>query len=863
VFFWGSSAARAQTDLAITQQFDNTAPGIGDVVTITLNARNSGTTAATGVTVNDLLPVGYAFLSVSSGTGYNNNTGIWAINSLPGNGSATLSIQVRVTNSDSYVNIANISGNEIETVLINNVSTASIQPVYSIHGNVFYDANGLTDGITNSSSAKPLFSPAHVSLTNGSNIIFTSPDIAGNGRFSFANVPSGSYQLVLHNNPLGSLTPTLPADWVNTSEGFDGGSVSPTDGTLFFQTNTVNPSKIVFTEDFGPGIGPGPALEAGVTNYNYAGSSSSVLDGQYAIISDASQSYWSWQKIGDHTSPNVEDGRFLAVNASIEPNEFYRKKVTGLLANQAYQLSFWAINVIGKEDYLGCSDKGFVFPNIKYSISGSSGGTMLRSGVTGVIAYAEKAEWIQYTFDFNTGNATEVDFVLSNIAAGGCGNDLGIDDISIREIPSISISSVSADFGVKETPASPFLKFEKVVTGKVPDQVGEILHYNLTVTNVGEDPLTNISITDDHAEILNPRIASLPVNKPVTVTARHVLTQEDIEAGKVTNQARAEWKDPDGSERITMSDDPATTLLDDPTVVPIAQAGAITLVKTGSANKNGNTIDYTFRMTNTGNVPLKDFVLTDPLLGGVIEAGFLTLGPGQSGEIKRDYTLSAGDREKGSVSNTATVTASTPLGAEVSDISGTTGTDDNPTVVKVIIFPIARNDVGLTNMDKQIEIPVADNDQPSLSALDLSSIIITVQPVNGTSTLGPGGKIIYRPNGGYIGTDSFKYQIKDTEGLLSNEATVQITIAPDLEIPNTFTPNGDGKNDTFKIKGRENYDNIDLSIYNRWGDEVYRNRNYQDEWDGYSLNEGTYYYLLRLKKGSVMQVRRSWVLIKR
>jgi len=88
-------------------------------------------------------------------------------------------------------------------------------------------------------------------------------------------------------------------------------------------------------------------------------------------------------------------------------------------------------------------------------------------------------------------------------------------------------------------------------------------------------------------------------------------------------------------------------------------------------------------------------------------------------------------------------------------------------------------------------------------------------------------------------------------------------LPPDLEIPNTFTPNGDGKNDTFQIKGRENYDSIDLVIYNRWGDEVFRRNNYQDDWDGSNLNEGTYYYLLKLKKGKTEEVKRSWILLKR
>ncbi|QIL42615.1 gliding motility-associated C-terminal domain-containing protein [Pedobacter sp. HDW13] len=68
-----------------------------------------------------------------------------------------------------------------------------------------------------------------------------------------------------------------------------------------------------------------------------------------------------------------------------------------------------------------------------------------------------------------------------------------------------------------------------------------------------------------------------------------------------------------------------------------------------------------------------------------------------------------------------------------------------------------------------------------------------------------------------------------------------------LIIPNLFTPNGDGNNDTFEIRGLEFFDANDLVIVNRWGNEVYKASNYQNNWTGEGLNEGTYYYVLRVK----------------
>jgi hypothetical protein len=39
----------------------------------------------------------------------------------------------------------------------------------------------------------------------------------------------------------------------------------------------------------------------------------------------------------------------------------------------------------------------------------------------------------------------------------------------------------------------------------------------------------------------------------------------------------------------------------------------------------------------------------------------------------------------------------------------------------------------------------------------------------------------------------------------------------------------------------------ELIILNRWGNQVYKQENYQNNWSGTGLNEGTYYYLLRVK----------------
>lgn len=86
----------------------------------------------------------------------------------------------------------------------------------------------------------------------------------------------------------------------------------------------------------------------------------------------------------------------------------------------------------------------------------------------------------------------------------------------------------------------------------------------------------------------------------------------------------------------------------------------------------------------------------------------------------------------------------------------------------------------------------------------------------------------------------------------------------ELTIPNVFSPNNDGNNDTWEIGNLLNYADNDLVVVNRWGNEVYKSKSYKNNWNGDKLAEGTYYYVLRVTlcdgtekmyKGYVMIVR--------
>jgi gliding motility-associated-like protein len=143
---------------------------------------------------------------------------------------------------------------------------------------------------------------------------------------------------------------------------------------------------------------------------------------------------------------------------------------------------------------------------------------------------------------------------------------------------------------------------------------------------------------------------------------------------------------------------------------------------------------------------------------------------------------------------------------------------------------------------------------------DETSISVVNQPANGSIIENGNGEMTYTPNEGFSGVDTLTYLICDPNCINTcDTATVFITIQKldSLIIPNGFTPNDDNINDYFVIKNLEQYPNNNIIIFNRWGDIVFSDKPYNNDWDGTSKHsniivagdkvvEGTYFFVLDL-----------------
>jgi len=171
---------------------------------------------------------------------------------------------------------------------------------------------------------------------------------------------------------------------------------------------------------------------------------------------------------------------------------------------------------------------------------------------------------------------------------------------------------------------------------------------------------------------------------------------------------------------------------------------------------------------------------------------------------------------------------------------------------------IANNDTTSTLLGEPVDINVLVNDIPS----DTTGTITVIDgPSNGTIEQFDLGLFTYTPNEGFEAEDSFTYTL--CVGTTCDTATVTIFVGGcNLDIKIGMSPNFDGINDYFNIPNLDQcYGDQDpiMTIYNRWGNVVYKKIQYTGfddltSWDGtwqfngQNVPDGTYYYILQLDK---------------
>lgn len=117
-------------DLSITKTVDKVTPQTGENVVFTLRVKNLGPQNATAVTLNDLMPSGFTYVSHSpSSAAYLNETGNLFISNMPNQGEYQLQITARVNDSGNYLNTAGVTGAKYDPNTDNNTASVQVKPM--------------------------------------------------------------------------------------------------------------------------------------------------------------------------------------------------------------------------------------------------------------------------------------------------------------------------------------------------------------------------------------------------------------------------------------------------------------------------------------------------------------------------------------------------------------------------------------------------------------------------------------------------------------------------------------------------------------------------------------------------------------
>ncbi|MFJ5926093.1 hypothetical protein ACIQF6_26140 [Kitasatospora sp. NPDC092948] len=230
--------------------------------------------------------------------------------------------------------------------------------------------------------------------------------------------------------------------------------------------------------------------------------------------------------------------------------------------------------------------------------------------------------------------------------------------------------------------AAPALTLTKTAgPADTPLAEGSTVTYQFLATNTGNVTLTGLDVQetafDGHGTpptvTCPPEAASLAPGVAIACTATYTVTAADADAGRITNTATASATDPDGR---TVHAEDATA------VFPARATPALTLVKTATptvVHQAGETVHYTFTVTNTGNVTETDITVTETAFTGhgtpptpdCPAADTARLLPGQQVVCTADYTVTEDDLRESLISNTAIDTGHAPGGETVTSPEST------------------------------------------------------------------------------------------------------------------------------------------------------------------------------------------------
>jgi uncharacterized repeat protein (TIGR01451 family) len=211
--------------------------------------------------------------------------------------------------------------------------------------------------------------------------------------------------------------------------------------------------------------------------------------------------------------------------------------------------------------------------------------------------------------------------------------------------------------------------------------VGDTVTYKFTVKNTGSVTVNALTLTDDKLGSINPERTSLAPGETTTASIDHIIIETDLPS-PLTNVVTAAANDILG-QQVTSTATASVELTYTATV-------EMTKVASPASAKVGDTVSYTYTITNSGKVTISDLVLTDDKLGS-ITLDQSTVAPGGTATGRATYTIAVND-VPGPITNTALLDGKDPAGGSVSARATATVTITRDTITPTLTCVSANDD---------------------------------------------------------------------------------------------------------------------------------------------------------------------------
>ncbi|WP_162996649.1 gliding motility-associated C-terminal domain-containing protein [Mucilaginibacter celer] len=614
--------------------------------------------------------------------------------------------------------------------------------------------------------------------------------------------------------------------------------------------------------DFGSGVNAtGPPLEDGITNFFYVPDCAN--DGQYSIVSSQTSCHTTWHVVThDHTGN--AGGYMMLVNASETPKVFFTaSKSLNLCENTNYEFSAYVLNLLT----LSASVSGTVQPDLLFTIRRPDG-SILEQYDTNTIPPTANPEWVKYSMPFSTGpGVTNIVLEIKNNGPGGNGNDLLLDDIEFRACGPLITPGFST------------------IGNTMPQNscAGTPSNYNLvaqlgsgyTAPKVQWQQSTDGGVTwADIAGQTNLTYSfSMPANAPVGNYAYRMAAAEGDNISSLNCRTYSE------PLRITQNPKPVPPVIQ---VAPVCDGDPVNILASG-----GMKYEWIGPGVTDANRNLQNFALEHASMADAGDYRVKVTTTGDCPVFSNTVHLAVNTRPVFSINSPSPICAGastvlnvTPNGADIksyswqpvdglsSPTSGTTTASPSQTTVYTVTVT---NNNGCTDQ-KSVTVTVLPPPTIVLSPKEIivegQSIVLDAKPSNADTyswTPTEGLSDPTSPNPIASPTHDITYTLTATSGIGCGTTTadVFVRVYKKIIIHTTFSPNGDGVNDTWEIEALETYPQSQLKVYNRNGQQVFSSTGYSKPWNGgyngYVLPSGTYYYIIDLKNGSPLQS--GWVYI--